>query len=276
MSDILLACSWPNLAERYAIALRDAVRFVCSEVDAIGIVATGTIIRGTSHPSSDLDLYVIHQPPVRRRIQRFSGAGVPTEIFINPPSAIRTYFSEEHEDGRPITAHMLATGHVVYERGTELESLRVEATQWLQRPSFPNEDVAIRARYAAATTFEDSTDVTRDDPETTTMLRSHAVTSMLEFWCRVKDGRIPRRKDLLARVAELDPTLGALARRVFSDATFTERELAAAEVADRTIGVRGFFEWDSGPQPVANDQAANQIEAGRAGRLPSAGRTEST
>ncbi len=42
--------------------------------DPLGIVASGTIVRGSPGPSSDLDLYVIHAAPWRQRVQRrFNG-----------------------------------------------------------------------------------------------------------------------------------------------------------------------------------------------------------
>ena len=255
MSDCVAQCAWPRLSEPHATALQCAVQFIFGEVDPLGIVAAGTIVRGTPHPTSDLDVYVVQDAPFRRRVQRFFGAHVPTEIFINPPSAIRAYLAEEHDAGRPRTAHMLATGYVVFQRGPELDRLRQEAQEWLARQSFPNEAAAIRARYAAATTFEDAADVADDDPATASMLIAYAVIAMLEGWCRAKTGRIPRRKDLLARVADLDPAVGALGRRVFVDPSFAEREAAAAEIADMTIGVRGFFEWDSGAEAVTNAPA---------------------
>src|SRR5262252_3559240 len=118
MSDSLLElCRWPELGEPYADALRQAVAFVLVETDPVGIVATGTVIRGEAHPASDIDLYVLHDAPYRRRVQRFF-AGVPTEIFINPAQAVRSYFRDEHRTGRRITAHMLATGFVVLDRRT--------------------------------------------------------------------------------------------------------------------------------------------------------------
>lgn len=255
MTDPLAHCAWPPLPARYAAALRAAVAFALGEVDAVGVVAAGTIVRGTPHASSDLDLYVIHEAPVRRRVQRYFGdptlgAPVPAEVFINPPAAVQAYFAEEHANARPITAHLLATGHVVLARGPTLAALRQEAAAWLARPSYPDAAAALRARYDAATRFEDAADVADEDPAAAAMLLARAVTAMLELWCRTEGGTVPRGKDLLARVAALDPALGAQARRVFSDAPFPERQAAAAAVADRTIGARGFFAWDSGPEPV--------------------------
>jgi predicted nucleotidyltransferase len=255
MPERLARCTWPALPDRFAAALREAVAFALREVEPSGIVATGTIVRGNPHASSDLDLYVIHEVATRRRIQRFFGAPefgapVPTEIFINPPVAVRRYFAEEHADGAPYTAHMLATGVVVFTAGTVIAELRDEAAAWLARASRLDADAVVRARYGAATRFEDATDVADEDPETATMLQTRAVVAMLELWCHQALGGVPRGKDLLGRVEAHDPALGAAARRVFSNAPFAERRAAAAQVADRTIGVRGFFEWDSGFEPV--------------------------
>ena len=255
MSERLARCIWPALPERYAVALRDAVAFALSETDPVGVVAAGTVVRGAPHPSSDLDLYVIHEAPLRRRVQRYFGdpalgEPVPAEIFINPPAAVRRYFADEHADGRPFTAHMLATGFTVFAEGPDLDALRSEAAGWLARPSVPTAAEAVRTRYAAATRLEDASDVAADDPETAVMLAGLAVFAMLEFSCQTSLGAVPRGKDLIARVASLDPVLGDLARRVFSDAPAVVRLEAAAQVADRTVGVRGFFEWDSGPEPA--------------------------
>lgn len=255
MPDLMARCSWPPLAPRYAAALREAVAFALAEVDATGIVATGTIVRGTPHASSDLDLYVVHDAPVRRRVQRYFGRAVPAEVFINPPAAVRAYFAEEHAAARPITAHMLATGHVVLARGPALAELRGEAAAWLARPSYLGSAALVRARYDAATQLEDAFDVADSDPATAAALLTRAVLGMLETWCRVQTGAVPRGKDLLARVATLDPGLGAQARAVFADAPLAERCAAAVAVADATISARGFFEWDSGFGPVTSGPA---------------------
>src|SRR5262249_54478940 len=72
-----------------------------------GIVIAGSIVRGEGGPTSDLDVFVVHDQPWRLREQkRF--AGVPAELFVNPPARVRTYFEREHAEGHPSTAHMFA------------------------------------------------------------------------------------------------------------------------------------------------------------------------
>ena len=125
----------------------------------------------------------------------------------------------------------------------------------MERPSYPSAAALVRGRYDAATRFEDALDVADADPATATMLLTGAVTAMLEAWCRAETGAIPRRKDLIGRVADLDPALGEQARAAFAHAPFAERCAAATAVADRTIAARGFFEWDSGFGPVPSGPA---------------------
>ena len=48
---------FPELPEPFASALRDLVDWVEARFDVIGLLASGTIVRGTPDPSSDFDIY---------------------------------------------------------------------------------------------------------------------------------------------------------------------------------------------------------------------------
>lgn len=242
-------CRWPVLPEPYAGALRLAVEFTLAETEPLGIVATGTVIRGEAHPASDIDLYVLHDAPYRRRVQRFF-QGVPTEIFINPPHAVRSYFPSEHRAGRRFTAHMLATGFVVLDRSPVVDQLRAESRGWLDRPDELSAADAQRARYAAATHLEDGADTTPVDGAVAALLLAGAVTQMLELFVRSRGRPIPRAKALVSEVAALDPSLGEMVSRFASATSPAERLDAAQQIGDRVLQARGFFEWDSGPEPV--------------------------
>ena len=252
MGDTLLGlCRWPELREPYAEALRQAVAFVLEETEPVGIVATGTVIRGEAHPASDIDLYVLHDAPYRRRVQRFF-AGVPTEIFINPPQAVRSYFRDEHRTGRRFTAHMLATGFVVLDRGAVVEELRSESRDWLARPHEWSSEDALRARYAAATRLEDGADTTPTDPVVAALLLAQSVTDMLEYWLRAHGHPLPRAKALVSEITALDPKLGAMTSSFALARSPLERLEAAHQIADYVLQVRGFFEWDSGRDPMTS------------------------
>lgn len=248
-ADPMTACTWPILAEPYAAALRRAVGLVFHELEPAGIIAAGSVIRGKAHASSDLDVYVVHLGATRRRIQRLFDS-VPAEIFINPPSAVRGYFADEDRDGRPLTAHMLATGVVVFRADPVVDELRVEAAEWLRQETKPSDGELVSSRYSVASRLEDALDVLDSDATTATMLLGDAVLAMLEYHCKATRGRIPRRKDLVAQLATEQPDIAVRTVAFFRTSELAERARLATEIADRTIGARGFFEWDSGWGPA--------------------------
>ncbi|MBN2305194.1 MAG: hypothetical protein JXQ72_11985 [Anaerolineae bacterium] len=240
---------FPTLDEPYNTALRAAVTYILDTFEPLGIIASGTIIRGNPGPSSDLDLYVIHGELWRQRVQRWFD-GVPAEIFINPPDAVWGYFESEVRDARLLTAHMLATGVVILDESPVIEELRSWARTMLQAQPNPSAERLVQMRYLVAAEFEDARDVAGTDPLTARLILAKAVHGMLHvaFW---KANRfIPREKDLLATLADLDAPLGELARTFWSTNDLTQQIELAGQIADRTIGARGFFEWESTPEEV--------------------------
>jgi predicted nucleotidyltransferase len=244
----LTDCRWPPLPDRYAEALREAVAFVLAQFSPAAIVAAGSVVRGAGDPRSDIDLLVVHAAAYRQRLQR-RYAGVPVEILVNPPEAVRDYFVSEHRRASPSTARMLMSGFVVLDDPV-LGALREEAAQWLERRSAPTADEDIWACYEVATTLEDAEDVRPRDPAMASILLGEAVTEALRHWLHVRDGVLPGRKDLLRRVREADTELGSLSEQLFSTPGIDERILLARQIAQRCVGAVGFFEWDSARLPV--------------------------
>jgi predicted nucleotidyltransferase len=148
-------CSFPKLPDKYDRALREAVSFVLERFKPIGIIAGGTIVRGTPDAASDFDVWVIHLEPVRQRLQKFFN-GVPVEIFVNPPWVIRKYFVQDQGEARPISAHMMATGAVVLATDPVVEQLRQTAISLVNSSPTLTPQKLTSARYAAATKLEDA------------------------------------------------------------------------------------------------------------------------
>ena len=144
---------------------------------------------------------------------------------------------------------MLATGFVVL-GGTELAALREEAAQWLARRSAPTADEDIWACYDAATMLEDAEDIRARDPAMAAALLSEAVTAALRHWLRVRDGRLPAPKELLARLREADVELATLAAELYCAASLDTRIGLARQITQRCVGAVGFFEWDSARLPL--------------------------
>ena len=241
---MLANCEFPKLPAKYDIALRDAVSFVLRSFKAVGIIASGTIVRGNPDATSDIDLWVIHLEPNRQRIQKFFNS-VPVEIFVNPPWTIRTYFSHDQTDARPISAHMMATGFVVLATDPIVTELRQKAQWLLTQPPDLSEEAIQRARYAAATRFEDATDIGLRNPIAASMLLSQSLMEMMRFAFMNARRFIPRDKDLLEEFNLLAHDSAAEVQNFFQTSDYDERLRLATRIADEILGVRGFFEWSS-------------------------------
>ena len=232
-------------------ALDAAKAFVEDRYQPWAMLAAGTIVRGESDLNSDIDLYVLHDEPFRQRVQRRFG-DVPFEIFVNTAASVHRYLEREEASGRPSTAHMLATGVVL--TGIEdqrLAELRDRARRSLaSRPQWTRLDL-LRERYAAASQVEDAIDRIRADPATAMRLLGRGVDASLSYWYKERGTFIPRQKELVAGVADHDSRLDRLIRVFWGDYSFEERWSAGMEVADRVLGTRGFFEWESEREPVA-------------------------
>ncbi len=247
----LRQCRWPALAPPFDAALREAVAFVFERFETWGIIAAGTIVRGNPHPGSDLDMVVIHARPRRQRIQkRFQG--VPAEIFVNPPHTLRDYFEQEFTRARPCTAHMLNTGFVVFNGHAVVAQLLREARAALNRsPQLAAVDLT-RLRYAVADQFENAFDMLEPDPDTARMLLTGAVQAALRYLFRRAGRYLPRDKDLLREAAALHPKIGLLTRAFLQTRELPRQATIARQIADLSIGARGFFEWESPLEDVGD------------------------
>lgn len=227
----------------YDRAVDEAEAFIRASWKIHGIVVAGSIVRGEAGPTSDLDVFVVHAEPWRVRVQkRF--AGVPAELFVNPPDRIRGYFASEHAAARPGTAHMLATGVVLPDGDEIVAELVREAREWLARPiDFAPAELDSK-RYAAVDMLDNARDMIDTDPAVAQLLLADAVqqTIAYAFWKRAMFQ--PRRKDLLRALHDVDPVaVGHV--RAFAAARGGQALEIAIALANHVLGVDTFFEWTS-------------------------------
>ena len=107
-----------------------------------------------------------------------------------------------------------------------------------------------RTKDAVLAGFQDAMDIVERHPAAANMLLSEAVQQMLQFAFMKAGHFIPRDKDILDALTNLDSDLGSKARLFFENADWTRRLQLATELADRILQVRGFFEWSSEPEEV--------------------------
>jgi len=235
---------------RFDRAIVELEAYVRATYAPIGIVVAGSIVRGEAGPTSDFDVFVVHDQPWRLRAQRRFD-GVPAELFINPPAQVRRYFASGHESGKPDTAHMFATGEPLEPVHPVIRELVAEAHQWLARPLEPTPQKLAALRYAAVDVLDDARDVLARDPVAGRLLLAGAVGSIVSyaFWNARKFQ--PRRKDAVAALAALDPDAAALVHR-WAASQGGEAFAAVEALAQRVLGVDTFFEWASARETVAD------------------------
>lgn len=248
-NDLFEQCRWPALASPYDSALQAAVTFILEEFAVLGIVVSGSIVRGNPHPGSDFDIMVLHAADQRQRLQRFF-QGIPTEIFVNPPQSIRSYFADERKDGKPSTAHMWATGFVILDRDPLIDELRAEAVEWVQKqPDLSPLALTIK-RYFNADEFENALDIAADDPAMASLLMHHAIFTMITYRFLAANQHVPRHKELLAGLRVLDPTAGALVEQFLLEPDLSQKFALGKEAAQLLNGAIGFFEWKTEPETI--------------------------
>ena len=241
-----------ELPAPYREALVEALAFVRERWQPLGIIAAGSVLRGEGGPTSDIDLYVIHSEAWRQRSQR-RFAGVPFEIFVNPPGQIRRYFAEEHAAARPITAHMLVNGRLVQEDGAGIVAgLRSEAAVWLHMPPEPDPTRLRWTRYLLVDLLDNARDMAAADPLMARLLLNQVVQGLIDYRF-VAGGRfLPRVKAQRVELAALDPACALLLEQFLRTAGDDPAALGFVEaLAQQVLGVTEFFAWESEPGAVA-------------------------
>lgn len=238
-----------TLGQPYDRALETALRYIRERYEPRGILVTGTIVRGTSHPSSDLDIVVVHPHPWRQRTQRIFET-VPAEIFVNPRFELERELRRNADAGRPVMLHMIATGVILDDPDHALADLQVTAREMLATgPTCSTEFLTILA-YGIATGFEDAVDIAGIDPDRASALVTEALVSAARLLF-LREGRWrPREKVLLEELDTLDAELGALVRRALNTTSIAEQIELATPVIERAVGATGFFEWETAPQQL--------------------------
>lgn len=232
------------LQEQHRDALKQAVEWLPSIAQPVGIVASGSIVRGNPGPSSDLDLVILHDQPWRRRVQRWFN-GTPVELFFNTEAWLRHCIHGEATEGRPVMAHMLATGALLLDVDGRLDALKRLSQDLLQRGPGLSPAALLRDRYAAATQVEDALDFGNENTPDAIQARALAVHALVRH-AYLKNGQfLPRPKERLRMLAEAEPALAGLLASTLGQSP-AEATVSLRAASHQILDAAGFFEWDSG------------------------------
>jgi hypothetical protein len=235
-----------NRESPYNIALDKALTWVRKEFKPIGIIVSGSIIRGNPDINSDFDIYVIHQDSFRQRIQKYF-EGIPCEIFVNNLNHIYGYLEQEYKSNRPVTAHIISTGKVIEgAENLELQKLIQSSKEFLSKSPTLTESQRVFIRYAIATMFEDATDLKDTDTHTSTYFLNKLVNDIIDYTFRNNSIPLPRPKERIKYLEINYPDIGKPISDFFSAENFFNKYEIAKKLVKKTVGEIGFFEWDSG------------------------------
>ncbi len=240
--------AFASLAEKHRIALNQAIEFIEERYQPIGTIATGSIIRGTTHPSSDLDMVVAHLPEWRQRHQRWEN-GVPVEIFANPIAELERTMRQDVESGRPVMIDMIATGIIVHDTDDVMRHLQQDARQYMSEGPHVSDEAITAMRYSIATESEDAMDILDEDPDRAAAMATTSLLQAVRFQFLKAGQWLPREKQLLSAFDDLDRNL-SLACREALRAVPADRVRLSQPIIERLTGSNRFFAWESPRQEV--------------------------
>ncbi len=234
--------------DHYTVALDKALTWVRKDFKPIGIIVTGSIIRGNPDLKSDLDIYVVHRETFRQRIQKYFD-GIPCEIFVNNFKHVYDYLEQEHKNNRPVTAHMISTGMVIEgEENLELQKLIRSAKEFLLKSPPLTDTKRIYNRYAISMLFEDATDVKDSNTLTSTYFLNKLVSDIIDYTFLSNCIPLPRPKERIMYLESQYQDIGKLIADYYGSENFHNKYDIAKALVSRTVGEYGFFEWDSGQE----------------------------
>ena len=237
--------STPPLEPPYGQALVEALEYIFEiHEDVLAINLAGSVAMGEADARSDIDLYVIIGGDKRHRDQRLFG-GVPVEMYFNPERRARLALEQEQREGNAPGVKMMAFGHIIYDPDGVFARLRSEALDVMEKgPAVPDETITFK-RYTAVDQMDDALDVVQRDPATARLLATEAVSQAIAVWFIERGGWTPRAKDRLSALREVDPEAADAVEKFIESGDVNDAESAIGVL----LGVSGFFEWESIPEP---------------------------
>jgi len=232
----------------YGIALDQALTWINSNYISTGIIVSGSIIRGNPDKHSDFDIFVIHNNLFRQRVQKIFNE-VPFEIFVNNIEQVYKYFESELANNRPVSANMIATGQLYKGRDNpSILTLIDDAKKYvlLSKP-LTDEQLTFR-KYTIANLFEDATDIYATDETTTLYILDKIVIDIIDFIFSSKQQPLPRLKDRIKTILELDNAIGLSITKYYSEKTIEQKYELTKQMVLGLTGATGFFEWSTAPE----------------------------
>lgn len=229
----------------HEIALTEAINWIEENYSAIGIIASGSIIRGNPGKESDFDIFVIHEKSFRQRVQKYFNQ-VPCEIFVNNIDHINASFLAEQKANRPVTAHMISTGKVI--KGSENEHVKTairNAGDFKNKPREITEMDIVRDKYSITNLLEDANDTISEDALTCEYILNRTLDKFIDFWFVLNQIPLPRIKERMITLKNKDLDIYNQIQSIFNQNSLSQKLTQTNELIESFVSEKGFFEWQS-------------------------------
>ncbi len=210
--------------------------------DLLGVLATGSRVRGEGDASSDIDLHVLIDQGRRQR-RNVVVNGVEVEMFINPPFQIVRYLEDGRRSGRGVDQHMWSTGRAVYDPQGVVADLQAEAQhQWDAGPP-PVDGNDWGVRYLPPDRLRDIGDVIERDEAQAHLIIGVLLGELIGLHYRLQRRWQVKGKRVLADLQTWDVAAADLVRRACRG-TAMERFAALKQFTQHVLAPVG------GPMPL--------------------------
>lgn len=116
------------------IALENFLQKRKNKKGVIGAIVCGSYITGNPSKHSDIDIHIIMDEKITRREKGNEIIdGILIEYFINPIRKLQEHMEEDFKKRSKLTAHMLATGKILFDSTGKIQKLKQEGEKYLTK-----------------------------------------------------------------------------------------------------------------------------------------------
>ncbi len=230
--------------KNYEAAIQQYIDQIKDQEEVIGILITGSYIRGQPDKHSDVDIIVVLHPDCEFRERGNTWIdGVEIEYFQNPPQQIRSYFIKEKNS--PHTAHMLVNSDLRYKAHPVIDELIEEARVILETPPAPMTDFQLKfERYGLDDLEKDFKDtIDKNDPVAKELMRFKIINKCIDVLMKVNQERRFKIKGLGQQIEAIDPPFFQLFQNAILNKEKDESLFNLIRYTEQLIGGKRSTEW---------------------------------
>jgi len=114
----------------------------------LGVLVFGSFVRGNFDAYSDIDVYVLKAKQPSRAREGYMLKNIRIDVTIDEKKDAEGFLKKERHSVRRIFSHMLAHGHILYEKGNSLTALRRVAIRNLKERTTYSRDEILMHLYS--------------------------------------------------------------------------------------------------------------------------------